>query len=159
VTTTGRSVSTPNSGYERKPLSARREFILFLITGGIAALLNIISRIGFSRFVRFELAVLLAYVIGMLTAYALARRFVFVSSQASMRRSFAAFALVNLLAVLQTWLVSMGLRNWLLPLLGVVMFRDLIAHAVGVIVPVVSSYFGHKHLSFRAPQAADPPHQ
>jgi putative flippase GtrA len=159
VTTTGRSVSTSNSGNDRKSLSARREFILFLITGGVAALLNIISRIGFSRFVRFELAVLLAYGIGMLTAYALARRFVFVSSQASIRRSFAAFALVNLLAVLQTWLVSVGLRNWLLPLLGIVVFRDLIAHAVGVIVPVLSSYFGHKHLSFRSPQSADPPQE
>lgn len=144
---------------EHKPFSAKREFILFLITGGIAALLNIISRIGFSRFVRFELAVLLAYGIGMLTAYALARRFVFVSSQASIRRSFAAFALVNLLAVLQTWLVSVGLRNWLLPLLGVVVFRDLIAHAVGVVVPVLSSYFGHKHLSFRSPHAAEPRHE
>ena len=156
---TGRSAATSNPGQDRKSLSARREFILFLITGGIAALLNIISRIGFSRFVRFELAVLLAYGIGMITAYALARRFVFVSSQASIRRSFAGFALVNLLAVLQTWLVSVGLRNWLLPLLGIVLFRELIAHSVGVIVPVVSSYFGHKHLSFRSPPAADPHHE
>lgn len=144
---------------DREALSARREFIVFLVTGGVAALLNIISRIGFSRFVRFELAVLLAYGIGMLTAYALARRFVFVSSKASIRRSFAAFALVNLLAVLQTWLVSVGLRNWLLPLLGIVVFRDLIAHGVGVIIPVLSSYFGHKHLSFRSPEAAQPRHE
>ena len=159
MTRTGRSLSSSSRGNDGKPHSARREFILFLITGGFAALLNIISRIGFSRFVRFELAVLLAYGIGMLTAYALARRFVFVSSRASIRRSFAAFALVNLLAVLQTWLVSVGLRNWLLPLLGIVVFRDLIAHSVGVMVPVVSSYFGHKHLSFRSPLAADPPRE
>jgi putative flippase GtrA len=129
--------------------SQRREFILFLITGGLAALINIVSRIGFSTVVRFELAVLLAYGLGMLTAYLLARRFVFVDSRTSIRRSFAAFALVNLFAVLQTWLVSVGLRNWLLPLLGVVVFRDLLAHGIGVAVPVVSSYFGHKHISFK----------
>ena len=129
--------------------SQRREFILFLITGGLAALINIASRIGFSTVVRFELAVLLAYGVGMLTAYLLARRFVFVDSRTSIRRSFAAFALVNLFAVLQTWLVSMGLRNWLLPLLGIVFFRDLLAHGIGVAVPVVSSYFGHKHISFK----------
>jgi putative flippase GtrA len=131
------------------PNSQRREFILFLITGGVAALINIVSRIGFSAVVSFELAVLLAYGVGMVTAYVLARKFVFVSSRNSIGRSFAAFALVNLFAVLQTWVVSIGLRNWLLPLLGIVVFRDLLAHAIGVAVPVVSSYFGHKHISFK----------
>jgi putative flippase GtrA len=131
------------------PHSPRREFLLFLITGGVAALVNVISRVGFSQLLRFELAVLMAYGVGMLTAYVLARKFVFLQSRTSVRRSFAAFALVNLVAVLQTWLVSVGLRNWLLPLLGVVVLRDLIAHGIGVAVPVLSSYFGHKHISFR----------
>jgi len=129
--------------------SPRREFLLFLITGGVAALVNVLSRVGFSQLLRFELAVLLAYGVGMLTAYVLARKFVFLQSRTSVRRSFAAFALVNLFAVLQTWLVSVGLRNWLLPLLGIVVLRDLIAHGIGVAVPVLSSYFGHKHISFR----------
>lgn len=120
-----------------------------MITGGLAALVNVISRVGLSRLLRFELAVLLAYGVGMLTAYVLARKIVFVQSRTSVRRSFAAFALVNLFAILQTWLVSVGLRNWLLPLLGIVVLSDLIAHSVGVLVPVVSSYFGHKHISFR----------
>jgi len=131
------------------PRSQGREFILFLITGGVAALINVLSRIGFSTVVRFELAVLLAYGVGMITAYMLARKYVFLSSRISIRRSFAGFALVNLFAVLQTWVVSVGLRNWLLPLLGIVVFRDLLAHAIGVAVPVVSSYFGHKYISFR----------
>ncbi|HYP03583.1 MAG TPA: GtrA family protein [Cyanobium sp.] len=126
-----------------------RQFVLFLLTGGVAALVNVISRIGFSRFLSFELAVLAAYGIGMVTAYVLARQFVFRSSAITVRRSFAAFALVNLFAVLQTWIVSMGMRNWLLPLLGIVVLKDLIAHTIGVLVPVVSSYFGHKHISFR----------
>lgn len=129
--------------------SPRREFLLFLITGGVAALVNVVSRVGFSQLLRFELAVLLAYGVGMLTAYVLARKFVFLQSRTSVRRSFAAFALVNLFAVMQTWLVSVGLRNWLLPLLGIVVLRDLIAHGIGVAVPVLSSYFGHKHISFR----------
>ena len=86
--------------------SPKRQFFLFLITGGIAALINIGSRIGFSQVLRFELAVLAAYAIGMVTAYALARRYVFIQTQQSVKRSFAAFALINLAAVLQTWLVS-----------------------------------------------------
>ena len=57
--------------------SPRWEFLLFLITGGVAALVNVVSRVGFSQLLRFELAVLLAYGVGMLTAYVLARKFVF----------------------------------------------------------------------------------
>jgi len=129
--------------------SQQREFFLFILSGGLAALINVVSRIGFSTVVRFEVAVLLAYGVGMVTAYGLARKFVFPSNRTSIGRSFAAFALVNLFAVLQTWVVSIGLRNWLFPLLGIVVFRDLLAHGIGVAVPVVSSYFGHKHISFR----------
>ena len=129
--------------------SPRREFLLFLITGGVAALLNVLSRLVFSQLFSFELAVLLAYGMGMLTAYVLARKFVFLQSRTSVRRSFAAFALVNLFALMQTWLVSVILRTWLLPLLGIVVLRDLIAHGIGVAVPVLSSYFGHKYISFR----------
>jgi putative flippase GtrA len=120
-----------------------------VLTGGAAALVNILSRVGFSRLVRFELAILAAYGVGMITAYLLARRFVFTASRQSVRRSFAAFALVNLVAVLQTWLVSIGLRNILLPLIGITALVDLIAHGCGVIVPVFTSYLGHKHVSFR----------
>ena len=130
-------------------MTAPRQFLRFVLTGGAAALVNVISRIGFSQLMAFEVAVLAAYAVGMVTAYILARRFVFLSSQQSVRRSFAAFALVNLVAVLQTWLVSVGLRPWLLSMVGAVGLVDLIAHSVGVIVPVFTSFLGHKHISFR----------
>ncbi|WP_254969496.1 GtrA family protein [Cyanobium sp. To12R1] len=120
-----------------------------MLSGGVAALVNIVSRLGFSQLLRFELAVLAAYGVGMVTAYVLARRFVFVASRQSVRRSFAAFALVNLVAVMQTWLVSIGMRYLLLPLIGMAALVDLIAHGCGVIVPVFTSFLGHKHISFR----------
>ncbi len=132
-----------------KQSSPKRQFVLFLITGGIAALINIASRIGFSQVLRFELAVLAAYAIGMVTAYVLARRYVFLQTQQSIKRSFAAFALINLAAVLQTWLVSIGIRSWLFPIIGVAALVDLIAHSFGVVVPVITSFFGHKYISFR----------
>lgn len=53
------------------------------------------------------------------------------------------------MAVLQTLAVSMGLALYVLPALGVTRHVAEIAHAVGVIVPVFTSYLGHKHLSFR----------
>ncbi|WP_411867788.1 GtrA family protein [Vulcanococcus limneticus] len=133
----------------RSPANAKRQFLLFVLSGGVAALVNIASRVAFSYLLSFELAVLAAYGVGMVTAYVLARRFVFVASLQSVRRSFAAFALVNLVAVLQTWLVSIGLRHLLLPLIGMTALVDLIAHGCGVIVPVFTSFLGHKHITFR----------
>jgi putative flippase GtrA len=130
-------------------MNSGRQFLFFVLTGGAAAVVNVLSRIGFSFLLRFELAVLAAYAVAMVTAYVMARRFVFRHSQHSTGRSFAAFALVNLVAALQTWLVSVGLRPWLLSWVGAVGVADLIAHGVGVMVPVFTSYLGHKHISFR----------
>lgn len=133
-------------------MNPKRQFLLFVLTGGAAALVNVLSRIGFSQWMTFEFAVLAAYGVGMVTAFLLARRFVFLRSTQTVGRSFAAFALVNLAAVLQTWLVSVGLRPWLLSVVGGVGLADLIAHSVGVLVPVFTSFLGHKHISFREPR-------
>lgn len=131
------------------PSTGQRQFLTFILTGGIAALVNVVSRVGLSQLMRFELAVLAAYAIGMLTAFLLARRFVFPGSRQPVRHALPLFALVNLAAILQTWLVSIGLRSLLLPVIGVAALVDLIAHACGVAVPVFTSFYGHKHLSFR----------
>ncbi|MEK0267023.1 GtrA family protein [Stenotrophomonas rhizophila] len=128
---------------------ASRQFLLFLLVGGLAALVNILSRIGYSYYLNFTPAIVLAYLTGMVTAFVLARLFVFKDSARPLHHSAVYFALVNLLAVLQTWIVSTLLAFHLLPWLGVDQFRLEIAHAVGVAVPVFSSYFGHKFLSFR----------
>lgn len=126
-----------------------RQFLAFLLTGGIAAVVNFCSRILFSRWMSFSSAVILAYVVGMVTAYVLAKLFVFKESRQSAHRSAAFFVLVNLIAVLQTWAVSLVLANYLLPAMGVTKYVQEIAHAVGVAVPVFSSYIGHKRWSFR----------
>ena len=44
--------------------------------------------------------------------------------------------------------ISLLLADWALPLLGVESFRKEIAHAVGIAVPVVTSYFGHRYWTF-----------
>lgn len=126
-----------------------RQFLAFLITGGTAAAVNFGSRILYNRYMDFSWAVVLAYLTGMVTAFVLARLFVFRDSQQAMHRSAGFFVLVNLVAVVQTWLISMGLAYYALPALGVTAHVAEIAHAVGVIVPVFTSYLGHKRWSFR----------
>jgi putative flippase GtrA len=128
---------------------ASRQFASFIVTGGIAAAVNFGSRILFDRWMGFSAAVVLAYATGMVTAFVLARLFVFAKTTQPLHRAGGWFVLVNLVAVAQTWLVSVGLANHLLPWLGVERFVPEIAHAVGVAVPVFTSYLGHKRWSFR----------
>ena len=126
-----------------------RQFILFLVTGGTAALVNFGSRMVYNQWVSFSSAIVLAYVTGMVTAFVLAKWLVFKHSEQSVGRSAFLFTAVNLVAVLQTWLISMGLAMYALPAMRVQLWVPEIAHAVGVVVPVFTSYLGHKHFSFR----------
>ena len=126
-----------------------RQFLIFLLTGGLAAAVNFGSRIVFSLWMSYSAAIVLAYLVGMTTAFLLARQFVFKEGKQALHHSAMYFVLVNAVAVLQTWAVSVGLATWILPALGVSRFVPEIAHAVGVVVPVFTSYLGHKHLSFR----------
>jgi len=126
-----------------------RQFVMFLLTGGIAAGVNFFSRMLYQRVVIFSVAVVLAYVTGMVTAFVLARMFVFARGSSSTKKSFAWFTLVNVLAVLQTWGISIWLAYHVLPFLGIDVLRYEIAHAVGLVIPVFTSFIGHKYLSFR----------
>ena len=127
-----------------------RQFMRFLMAGGIAALANFLSRIAFSTVMGLAMAVVLAYCVGMAVAFALMRSQVFAPSDAPLARQAAFFVAVNLAAVLQTLVVTLLLARWLLPAIGVRAWVEEIAQAVGVLVPVVTSYFGHKHFSFRS---------
>jgi putative flippase GtrA len=124
------------------------EFGRFLFAGGIAALANFFSRIFYSEFLSFSSAIVVAYVTGMVTAYVLNRLFVFEKGQHSTGKELAYFTLVNLFAVLQTWAVSMLLYRYFLE--GIVdLYAKELAHFIGVVVPVFTSFIGHKYLTFR----------
>lgn len=125
-----------------------RQFLVFLVTGGLAACVNFGSRIVYNRWFDFSTSVVIAYLTGMITAFLLARAFVFTSGSQPVHRSAFFFVLVNGVAVIQTWALSMALY-YLLPLAGVTRFVPEIAHAAGVAMPVFTSYLGHKKFSFR----------
>jgi len=127
---------------------ASRQFLVFLLTGGFAAAVNFGSRILFNQWMDFSVAVIPAYLCGMVTAFVLAKMFVFRDSSKSTGHSMLYFCLVNVVAIVQTWLISMGLAYYLLPWLGVSRLVPEIAHAAGVVFPVFTSYIGHKRFSF-----------
>ncbi|MEN8133496.1 MAG: GtrA family protein [Pseudomonadota bacterium] len=126
-----------------------RQFVLFLLTGGTAAVVNFVSRIIYNYWLNYSTSIIVAYLTGMVTAFVLARLFVFTESSLGWHHSALIFTLVNVVAVAQTWAISMGLAYYLLPGAGVTRFAPEIAHAVGVAFPVFTSYLGHKYWSFR----------
>jgi putative flippase GtrA len=123
-------------------------FLRFAVSGGIAAGANIAARIGFSEVMAYEWAVVLAYLVGMATAYGLMRVFVFERSGRSTAHEFGRFAVVNAVALVQVWLVSVGLARWLFPAVGFSWHADTVAHVIGVLSPIGTSYLGHKLFTF-----------
>ncbi|MCZ8314956.1 GtrA family protein [Phreatobacter sp.] len=130
---------------------ARSPFLRFLASGGIAAGVNVLARILFSPVMAYEIAVVLAYLVGMLTAYVLMRLFVFEASGRAAGSELWRFAVVNAVALVQVWLVSVGLARWLFPAVGYTFHADTVAHVIGVLSPVLTSYLGHKRYSFGKP--------
>jgi putative flippase GtrA len=125
------------------------EFLRFLVAGGIAAGANFGSRFVFSMFLNYGFAVFFAYLVGMLVAFLLMRGHVFDAKGGSLSAQVMKFVGVNVVAVLQTLVISLALARWLLPSFGIVEHAEALAHLVGVLVPVVSSYFGHKFFTFQ----------
>jgi putative flippase GtrA len=130
----------------------RRQFLLFLAASGTAALANFGSRILLGTVLPYVPSIVLAYLVGMLTAFVLNRAFVFRDSRTHLRHQAFWFVAINVAAVLQTIVVSLLLARWLLPALGITWHVETLAHAVGVVVPVFSSYLGHRHITFRGPE-------
>ena len=127
----------------------RSRFLRFLLVGGFAAGVNIGSRILFSHWLPYPVAICAAFVLALATAFLLNRSFVFAQGADAVHVQAMWFTLVNLAALVQTLAVSLLLARYLLPMAGVVRGAETIAHAVGVAVPIFTSYLGHQRLSFR----------
>ena len=126
-----------------------RQFLLFLLSGGFAAFLNWASRFLFSLWMPFEFAVVAAFFVGLISGFLLMRLYVFDGKEKPVMPQASKYAFINMLALAQTLIISVLLARWLLPIWGVVESAEASAHLVGVLVPVVTSYFGHRFLTFR----------
>ena len=124
------------------------QFSRFLAIGGIAALVNLGSRYLFNFFVVFEIAVVLAYLLGMATAFVLMRSYVFGASRRYVGSEIFRFVLVNGVALALVWCVSVGLHRLVFPAIGFTWYADTVAHAAGIMVPAVTSYLGHRFYTF-----------
>ncbi|MBB3542453.1 GtrA family protein [Rhizobium sp. BK399] len=120
----------------------------FLAVGGVSAGLNVAARMGFNLVTSYEVAIVLAFPVALTAAFVLNRRYVFQATGSNQKEQYVRFAIVNLIALIQVWLVSVGLANWVFPFVKYTWHSETIAHGIGVLSPVVTSYLAHKHFTF-----------
>lgn len=135
----------PNTTVHTRPSWA--EFARFLAIGGGAALANLVSRYFLNFVMPFEVAVVLAYMVGMLVGFALFQKVLF-AERTFRPRSVMRFVWVNLLGAALAWAVSSLMARQILPAIGWNWRPFEIAHFVGVATPAISSYFLHKYYTF-----------
>ena len=126
-----------------------KRFLRFTGAGALAAVANVLSRVAFSREFRYSIAVTAAYLVGMVVAFTLSRLFVFEGGENTWKKELLRFSIVNAAAFLQVWVVSLALAAWIFPKMGFHWHTEAVAHMIGVASPIVFSYLGHKHFSFR----------
>lgn len=123
-------------------------FARFAFSGGFAAMVNIASRMVLSNWMNYSHAIVIAYFIGMTTAYALMKLFVFEVSGRSVAKEYIRFVLVNAVALVQVWLVSMALVEYFFRHINFTFYPEAFAHVIGVLSPIATSYVLHKSFTF-----------
>ncbi len=131
-------------------------FLGFVGVGAIAAAANAGSRALFNLAVPFEVAVLLAFPVGLTTAFLLNRAFVFERGLGDVRRQYAKYAVVNLLALVLVWTVSVALYRGVFPAIGFDWHADLFAHLAGLASPMVLTFLASRHFVFDGLQEDGP---
>jgi putative flippase GtrA len=123
-------------------------FLAFLITGAIAAIFNFFIRIIFNLFYSFEISIILSYLLAMVLAFFLKKKFVFTKSGQALHLSILFFLIVNLVGMLQTWIVTMWSYQILFNFFKISFYPREISHLLGISAPIFTSYFGHKYFTF-----------
>ena len=124
-------------------------FISFLAAGGFAAFVNLASRYLLTPFMGFRLSIVVAYLLGMVVAFVLFRTLVFGRSGASVTRESYRFVVVNLLALMLVWIISVTLVSVVFPAVELIWHAEDIAHFIGTCVPAITSYIGHSIFTFK----------
>ena len=126
-----------------------KQVLRFLLAGGIAAFANISSRIIFSKFFSYKLSIIFSFLIGLTTGFILFRNYVFVLKKNLIYLQIQRFILINLINLIQTFFISLGLNFLFSLIIDKVELVEFTAHVVGVLFPVITSYFAHKYFTFK----------
>jgi putative flippase GtrA len=125
------------------------QFLRFLGLAAVAAGANYGSRFLLDPFMPFEMSVVVAYVIGMIVAFILFKRFVFGDAGDGTFRQACRFAAVNSVGAAIAVGVSSLMARVVLPAIGWELYPFSVAHMAGVMAPTLASYLGHKFFTYK----------
>jgi putative flippase GtrA len=125
-------------------------FAKFLIAGGLAAVVNFLSRLVLQPIMGFEWAVALAFLVGFLTGFLLNRVFVFPRSGKPVKVEMAWFFLFNLLAFPVVVVGAVILRDFAFRKFLSPGPADAAAHGCAILTPVLFNFAAHRLITFKA---------
>jgi putative flippase GtrA len=127
----------------------RLSFLLFVLTSGASAIVNVAVRHLLSYVMVFEAAVACAYVVSTTVAFVLARKFVF-GRGARWELDLTRFVMVNVYGFLQVLAVSVLLLRFLFPVIGFHWHPEDTAHVLGLATLAFTSFYLHRRFSFHS---------
>lgn len=128
-----------------------KQFILFVLIAGLAAMINIFLRFIFSNVVRLEfyLAVSFAYITGMFFNYYFNKRYNFRSGNRNFIREFNTFFIVSAIGLILVNIFSFFFLK-LFSKIGVNQkYIDTLSHVLAVFLVGMYSFIAHKYLTFQ----------
>ena len=127
-----------------------KRVVLFVLCGGAAAGINVLSRWILSNWLPYAAAIVVAFILGLVSGFLLFKFLVFDSANSKRigKESFW-YILVNAFALVQTLIISIFLADYFFPWVGMSLYPHDVAHVIGVGLPVITSYFGHKYITFK----------
>jgi putative flippase GtrA len=130
--------------------SEKKKLLSFILSGCLAAGVNISTRWILFHFLNYVISISIAYILGMFTAFLLFKVFVFDAKKSGKTlRESVIFVIVNLLALLQTIFISVVLAEYLFPYLTFDFYPYDVAHIIGTAVPIITSFFLHNFWTFK----------
>jgi putative flippase GtrA len=124
------------------------EFVRYIAVGGVSAAVYLLARFLLDFALPFEVAVVLAYGVGMATGFSLFQLVLFRGRDMMQRHRMVRFAWVNVFGVTLAWAVSSVMARQLLPAIGWHWQPFEIAHLAGVAAPAISSYYYNRYYTF-----------
>lgn len=97
----------------------------------------------------FPVAVAIAYIVGILSAFELNRRIVFPTTNRPMAKQARDFILINVAFFPIVWLAAILFRI-ILEHIGITHFVDGIAHGLAIALPMLITFLLYKFVAFRS---------
>jgi putative flippase GtrA len=124
------------------------QFLAFLVVGTTAAFINWSSRILFSFWLTYPIAVFIAYLLALACAFILNKYYVFPKSDRPLNKQMRDFFLTNIAFLPVVWSAAIMLAKFI-PHIFVTQYTEEIAHAIAIAIPMFATFLIYKFIAFK----------